>query len=300
MEITLRQIRAFLAIVQLRSFTRAAAMLHLSQPALTVQIRNLEAALGVRLLDRDNRAVEVTRVGLELVPVLQRTIGDLDAALVDLREIGAGRRGTVRVAALPSFAASLLPEVIVTCRRANPALAFVVRDAIASQVVAMVRSEDVDLGITGGVVADAELDVLHETTDQLCLVFQEAHPIGRKRRIGLRDLVDLPLVLTNPGTSVRDVIDAALMTIGRTPMVACEVTYMMSAVAMVRAGLGVTVLPRSARETRVERGIRARAIDDPAFARPVVLVKKKGRTLPPASLAFRDACIAAMRRALRS
>ncbi|MBK5959607.1 LysR family transcriptional regulator [Rhodoplanes elegans] len=296
MDITLRQIRAFLAIVQTRSFTKAAALLHLSQPALTVQIRNLEAALGVRLLDRSNRAVEITRVGLELMPVLQRTVTDLDGALLDIREIGAGRRGTVRIAALPSFAASLLPQVILACRRDNPALGVLVRDAIAAHVVAMVRSEEVDLGLTGGAVADAELDVLHQTTDQLCLVYPADHPIGRKRRIGVQDLVDLPLILTNPGTSLRDVIDAALLGIGRTPTLACEVTYMMSAVAMVRAGLGVTVLPRSAREVRVEQTLRSKAIDDPAFVRPVALVKKKGRTLPPASAAFLDACIAAMQK----
>ncbi|MDC7789475.1 LysR family transcriptional regulator [Rhodoplanes sp. TEM] len=296
MDITLRQIRAFLTIVQTRSFTKAAALLHLSQPALTVQIRNLEAALGVRLLDRSNRAVEITRVGLELLPVLQRTLSDLDGALGDIREIGAGRRGTVRIAALPSFAASLLPQVIMSCRRDNPALGFLVRDAIASHVVAMVRSEEVDLGLTGGAVADAELDVLHQTTDQLCLVYPESHPIGRKRRIGVRDLVELPLILTNPGTSLRDVIDAALLGVGHTPTLACEVTYMMSAVAMVRAGLGVTVLPRSAREVRVERGLRSKGIDDPAFVRPIALVKKKGRTLPPASVAFLDACIAAMQK----
>ncbi|MFL9827618.1 LysR family transcriptional regulator [Rhodoplanes sp. SY1] len=296
MDITLRQIRAFLAIVQTRSFTKAAALLHLSQPALTVQIRNLEAALGVRLLDRSNRAVEITRVGLELMPVLQRTVTDLDGALLDIREIGAGRRGTVRIAALPSFAASLLPQVILACRRDNPALGVLVRDAIAAHVVAMVRSEEVDLGLTGGAVADAELDVLHHTTDQLCLVYPADHPIGRKRRIGVQDLVDLPLILTNPGTSLRDVIDAALLGIGRTPTLACEVTYMMSAVAMVRAGLGVTVLPRSAREVRVEQTLRSKAIDDPAFVRPVALVKKKGRTLPPASAAFLDACIAAMQK----
>jgi DNA-binding transcriptional LysR family regulator len=294
MDVNLRQVRSFLIVAQHRSFTRAAALLHLSQPALTVQIRNLEATLGIRLLDRSSRTVELTRIGRDLLPVLQRLVGDFDAALTDIREVGTGRGGTVRVAALPSLAASLLPGLILASRRSNPGLAFLIRDAIASHVVAMVRNEEVDLGLAGGAVADGELDVLHQGTDQLCLVFPAAHPIGRKRRIGVRDLVDLPLVLTNPGTSLRDMVDAALLKIGHTPTLACEVTYMMSAVAMVRAGLGMTVLPRSAREIRVERGLRAKAIDDPGFLRPIVLIKKKGRTLPPASVAFLDACIAAM------
>ena len=294
MDLNLRQVRAFLAVAHLKSFTRAASLLHLSQPALTVQIRNLETALGGRLLDRTSRAVELTRMGRELLPTLQRALRDLEEAVANAHEIGAGRRGTVRVAALPSFAASVLPSVILTCRRANPALSFVVRDAIASRINAMVRDEDVDLGITGGAVADAQLDVLHTTADRLCLIYPASHPIGRKRRITVTDLTELPLVLTNPGTSLREVIDAAFMQIGQIPALACEVTYMMSAVAMVRAGLGLTILPASAREIRAERGLRARPIDDRAFIRSVAIIKKKGRTLPPASTAFLEACVAAM------
>ena len=99
MDITLRQIRSFLAIAHLGSFTRAASLLHISQPALTVQIRNLETALGVKLLDRTSRSVEVTRLGRELLPSLQRALRDLEAAMADVHEVGAGRRGTVRVAA---------------------------------------------------------------------------------------------------------------------------------------------------------------------------------------------------------
>src|SRR3974390_592163 len=134
MDVTLRQIRAFLSVAHLKSFTQAANRLNVSQPALTVQIRNLEIAFGVKLLDRTSRSVQITRMGRELLPVLQRTLRDLEVATANAHELGAGRLGTVRVAALPSIAASLLPEVIVACRSANPALTFVVRDAIASRI----------------------------------------------------------------------------------------------------------------------------------------------------------------------
>jgi DNA-binding transcriptional LysR family regulator len=294
MDVTLRQIRAFLSVAHLKSFTQAASRLHVSQPALTVQIRNLEMALGVRLLDRTSRSVEITRVGRELMPVLQRTLRDLELAVASTHELGSGRLGNVRVAALPSFAASFLPGVIATSRRKSPALTFAVRDAIASRINAMVRDEEVDLGITGGDVADPQLDALRTTKDRLCLVYPASHPIGRRRRVGPRDLVELPLVLTNPGTSLRAVIDAAFLTVGRIPNLACEVTYMMSAVAMVRAGLGLTILPSSARETHIEPSLRARPIDDDAFVRPIAVIKKRGRTLPPASAAFLEECLAAI------
>jgi DNA-binding transcriptional LysR family regulator len=288
MDVTLRQIRSFLAIAHLGSFTRAAGLMHISQPALTVQMRNLERALGVKLLDRTSRSVEVTRLGRELVPSLQRALRDLEAAVADVHEVGTGKRGTVRVAALPSFAASLLPRVILAYRKANPALAFVVRDAIAVRIADMVGSEEVDIGITGGAIADARLETLHTSTDRLVVIYPDKHRIGRKRRVGVADFADLPLVLTNPGTSVREVVDTAFLKIGRIPIIACEVTYMISAVAMVRAGLGITILPQSAREIRAEPGLHARPIDDPSFVRPVSIIKKKGRTLPPASAGFLD------------
>jgi DNA-binding transcriptional LysR family regulator len=292
MDITLRQIRSFLAIAHLGSFTRAAALLHISQPALTVQIRNLESALGAKLLDRTSRSVEVTRLGRELVPGLQRALRDLEAVVTDAHEVGKGCRGTVRVAALPSFAASLLPRVILACRRINPALAFVVRDAIAARVADMVGSEEVDIGITGGGVIDPRLEVLHTSTDRLVVIYPPSHPIGRKRRITIADFAEAPLVLTNLGTSVREVVDNAFLERGLTPIIACEVTYMISAVAMVRAGLGITILPQSAHEIRAEPSLRARPVDDDSFVRPVSVIKKKGRTMPPASAGFLEVLLA--------
>ncbi len=294
MDLNLRQLRAFVSVAQLGSFTRAAESLHLSQPALTVQIRKLEAGLRCQLLDRNSRSVTLTRIGRELLPLLQRSLHDLDAIVADTHAQGAGRLGTVRVASLPSFAASLLPDVILACRKRNPGIAFVVRDAVANRVMQMVRDEDVDVGITGGEVIESSLEALHAVQDRLCLVYPARHPIGRRRSIRARDIVDLPLVLTDPATSVRAVVDAAFQALGRLPTVACEATYMMTAVAMVRAGLGVTILPASAREIRAERGLQARPIDDPAFARRVSLVKKKNRTLSPATTAFVEACVSAM------
>jgi DNA-binding transcriptional LysR family regulator len=294
MDVSLRQVRAFVAVAGLGSFTRAAARLHVSQPALTVQVRKLEEALDVRLFDRNSRTVALTAMGRELLPVLQRTVEDIDGVLFNARGISAGKRGTVRIAALPSFAASLLPAVILRARRHNPALTFVVKDAIASRVIELVRNEDVDLGLTGGDTNEPDLDVLHRAQDRLCLVYPSSHPVARLRRIRMQDIVDLPLVLVATGTSVRAVVEAAFARAGRVPLIACEATYMMTAAAMVRAGLGVTILPASAREIQAERGLRARPIEDPAFVRPVVMVKKKGRTLAPASETFLRACVAAI------
>jgi len=157
---------------------------------------------------------------------------------------------------------------------------------VASVVNRLVRSEEADLGLTGGEVVDPSLEVLHAGEDRLCIVCPLDHPLAKKRRITLESLAGYPLVLTAAGTSVRAVVDAAFEQAGVAPVLTCEPMYMMTAVAMVRAGLGLTILPGSAREILAERSVVARAIDDPRFVRPIALVKKRGRTLPPITEAF--------------
>jgi DNA-binding transcriptional LysR family regulator len=286
MDLNLRDLRAFVAVAQTGSFTRAATRLHLSQPALTVQIRRLEEIVGVRLFDRNSRNVALTPAGRELLPVLQKSLHDMQQVLADARALADGSSGTVRIACLPTFAASLLPDLIQDLRRTVPGVGFHVRDGVASMVNALVRNEEVDIGLTGGETLDSLFDVLYSGVDRLVAVCPKAHPLARRRRIGAEDLAALPLVLTAQGTSVRAVVDAAFADARRTPVIACEPTYMMTAVAMVRGGLGVTILPATAREVRAEPGLAVLPIDDSRFVRPIALVKKRGRTLPPVTEQF--------------
>ncbi|MDR5761189.1 LysR family transcriptional regulator [Caballeronia sp. LZ035] len=296
MDLNLRDIRALVAVADTGSFTRAAQRLNLSQPALTVQIRRLEEAVGARLFDRNSRNVALTPTGRELLPLLRKSLNDMENVLRDARALGEGGSGTIRLACLPTFAASMLPELIISMKREVPRVAFQIRDVVASAVNALVRSEEADIGLTGGEVADPLLEVLHAGVDRLVAVCPRGHALARKRRIGPADLAREPLVLTAPGTSVRAVVDAALSATGETLEIACEPTYMMTAVAMVRGGLGVTILPETAREVRAEPGLVVKAIDDPAFVRPVALIRKKGRTLPAVTERFVERLRAAIAR----
>ncbi|MFM0662162.1 LysR family transcriptional regulator [Paraburkholderia sediminicola] len=286
MDLNLRDIRAFIAVAQTGSFTRAATRLHLSQPALTVQIRRLEETAGMRLFDRNSRNVALTPTGRELLPLLQKSLHDMEHVLIDARALGEGTSGTVRIACLPTFAASVLPELVQEMKKAVPRVSFHVRDVVASMVNTLVRNEEVDIGLTGGELDDAGFEVLHAGIDRLVAVFPKRHALARRRRITLADLAAVPLVLTAPGTSVRAVVDSAFANARCVPEIACEPTYMMSAVAMARAGLGVTILPASAREVRAEPELVVRPVDDPAFTRPIALIKKRGRTLPPVTETF--------------
>jgi DNA-binding transcriptional LysR family regulator len=288
MEISLRQMRAFIAVAKLGNFTRAAEFLHVSQPTLTVQIKRLEEALELRLFDRNARSVNLTRAGRDLLPAFERTLQDLDSVLSDVKNVSTARHGVIRIASLPSFAAGLLPDSIRQFRKQNPGASFAIKDVIASSLLAIVRSDDVDLGLTGGDVDFPDIEVLFKTSDEMNVIYPEGHPIGKLTRITAERLAQFPIVMMDARTSVRAVTDQAFSKAKLMPVPVAEATYMMTALGMVRAGIGITLLPASAREIAAEPSLRSKRISDPNFSRQVSLIKKKNRTLPPLSKAFAD------------
>jgi DNA-binding transcriptional LysR family regulator len=286
MDVSVRQLRSFVAVAKLRSFTRAAATLHVSQPTLTVQIKRLEEALRLKLFDRTPRSVELTRIGRELLPSLERTLRDLDTVLADTNDIAAERRGVVRIAALPSFAAGVLPDAIKAFRVDHPGVSFELKDVIASRVLAAVRAEDVDLGFTGGETSFPDIETVFATRDEMMVVYPKGHSIGTAAKVTAQVLAGYPLILMHQETSVRAVTDAAFNKAALLVSPASEATYMMTAIGMVKAGIGIAILPASAGEVHAEPTLRSRRINDKNFSRPVALIKKAERTLPPLSQSF--------------
>ena len=298
MDVSLRQVRSFLAVARVKSFTGAASVLHVTQPALTVQIRRLEEALGVTLFDRDTRSVELTRVARDLLPPFERALQDFDAAVGSARDIATQARGIVRLAALPSVAAGILPDAILQFRQQRPNVMFDLRDVIAGQVLTLVQSEQVDFGVMGGAIRGVDVETVFEAQDRLHVVYPRGHRIARLKKIKPVALSEFPLILMQRDTSVRAVVDAGFHAAGLIPKATCEAIYMMTAVGMVRAGLGLTILPGSAREIRAEPGLLSKPIDDPRFTRPVSIIKRSGRTLPPMSEAFLEHLSVCLRAAL--
>jgi DNA-binding transcriptional LysR family regulator len=286
MDVSLRQVRSFLMVARVRSFTGAASVLNVTQPALTIQIRRLEEALGVTLFDRDTRSVELTRVARDLLPAFERTLQDFDAAIGSARDIATQARGIVRLSALPSVAAGVLPDAILQFRERRPNVMFDLRDVIAGQVLSLVQSEQVDFGVMGGPVKALDVETVFEAKDRLHVVYPNGHPIGRSKTVTPAAVAEFPLILMQRDTSVRAIVEAGFHSAGLVPKTTCEAIYMMTAVGMVRAGLGLTILPASAREIKAEPSLQSKPIDDVLFTRLVSIIKRSGRTLPPLSEAF--------------
>ena len=295
MDISIPQIRAFAAVARFKSFTRAAARLNVAQPTLTVQIRNLEEALATRLFDRNSRFVELTRLGRDLLPAVERLLRDFDSLLVDVRDQVAQRRGTIKIAALPSAAVGILPAAIRTFREQYPGADFLLKDVIAGRVLAMVRDESVDLGIIGGNADHPAVERLFQTEDSMHVVCAKDHPLAKVRTVNATVLARYPLIMMDPETSVRQVVDAAFHAAGLMPDPVCEVTYMMTAIGMVQSGLGLAILPGSAREIQIDPNLCSLPIKGTHFVRKISLIKKRKRTLPPLSASFVDYLINRLR-----
>src|SRR5262245_59053704 len=143
-DLNLRQLQTFVTVARLGSFTRAARLLHISQPALTTQVRQLEETLGVRLFDRNTRTVELTRIGKELAPVVTQLLQEIEAVVVNTKELAAQSRGVIRIASLPSISSMILPTAVARFKGLYPGISVVLKDVIAQRLVTMVKAEEVD------------------------------------------------------------------------------------------------------------------------------------------------------------
>jgi len=284
----IRPIRAFLAVARLGSFTKAAAELHVSQPALTVQIHQLEESLSVRLFDRNKRQVALSSSGRELLRPLEKILADIEALMVASHDLSGLQTGSVAVATLPSVASSLLPGVIRQFATEHPNISIQINDAIADQVVRLVKTEEVDFGIGTKVGSDKEIDYVEFLSDELCAFFPNDHPLANRKLLKLRDVAAYPLILTTKGTSVRTLVERALEKERLEVTLACDANYMSTAVGMVRAGLGVSILPKSAIDSASCDGVQISVIRTPGLTRKIGLIRKRNRSLSPAAKCFID------------
>lgn len=293
MRITFSQIRGFVTVASTGSFTRAAEVLHLSQPALTTRIRQMEEALDLRLLNRNTRSLELTEAGKELLPIFRRLVGDLESAISNAKDHSRKSNAIIRVACLPSAAATLLPDLISRFQTKRPEATFVVQDAVNSQIRALVRESHVDFGICVYEGEEPDLSFVDLFEDDLNVVYRPGHPLHTSKQVTTSELTQYPLILINRGSSIREAVERAFAASGVSASPACEVTYMSTAVALVQAGMGIAILPSTAIEVR-SAGILARRVDDGGFVRKLVLVKRKSATLSKVVQLFVDLIVASL------
>ena len=280
----LRHIRAFLVAARLGNFTRAAAELHVSQSAFTVQIRQLEDALGVTLFDRSKRRVALTSAARELLVPLERLLVDAEAVVARSKQLAGLRRGIVSMAMLPSVAAGVVPNAIQKFVQLYPGVVVQIKDLVSEKLIEAVKQEQVDFGIGSRIRVDRELKTAPLLVDKLCAFVPKSHLMARNESVTLKELVAFPLILTGRDSSVRELLERSLRREKLPVSIAYETNYMSTAISMVRAGLGIAVLPEFAANGESREVIRSVAITRPLLSRKIEIIQRKDRTLSPAAV----------------
>jgi DNA-binding transcriptional LysR family regulator len=285
------QAKAFLTVARYGRFTHAAQVLHISQPALTVQVQQLEEALKIKLLDRDTRGVTLTPAGRELVPMLQRLILEQEVIVANARDLAAVKHGIIRMACVPSIATTYLPDAIECFRSTHTNVDFDLRDVNGQHVVNLVREDQVEFGITNVDQKWPDLGVTPLYEEEIHAVFPKSHPIADVDRITLENLAKYPLILLSSEFTSRALIEAAFVEAGQLVRPICEPKHTSTAIGMVRAGLGVALLGSlviAGSNLSCFPQLCSRPIDSPPLMLSINLIRKLGRSLSPATQSFID------------
>lgn len=286
MNITLRQLRAFVALARIGSFTHAADSMHVTQSALSGLIKELELALGVRLVDRSTRKMQLSEVGCEFYPFIKKIVQDLDGVLGDITNLKALRKGIVRIAAPQLMSCTLLPEIIAAYKLEHPEVQICLTDCAVESVTSRVLSGEVDFGI--GPERDPTPEITARTLFEMpfVLVFPKHHALEKQQRISWADAVRFPFIALQGQFAERLTLDlhAAFRDLTLNP--SHEVTFMTTALSMVSANLGITAcLPYAASLVKLFQ-LQMRLLHDPELTRKFLVFTRNSRSLSPAAQSF--------------
>src|SRR5476651_2091308 len=192
MSVTLKQIKAFVAVAQAGSFTTAASRLHRAQSAVSVLISELEEQFGLRLFDRTTRMVQLADAGRDFYPVAEKVLADVQNALSSSKELVAKKRGRVAVAATPLMASILLPKAIGEYAAMYPGISVILHDTLAGLIQPKVRDGEVDFGIGTFEKTGRELLAEPLMADTLVLACPTGHSLADKASVAWRELAGHP------------------------------------------------------------------------------------------------------------
>ena len=253
----LRLLRYFTAVAEELHFSRAAARLHMAQPPLSQQIKRLEEELGVLLLTRTRRRVELTEPGRLFLASAQDILAQVDRAVAQVRSSARGELGRITLGMLSSVAfGDTLPEVLRAYRKRFPAVSIILQEMSAAEQLTALREERIQIGFLRPPVQEPELAATLFHREPLVAVLPAEHPLAGRRRIPLQALAGDPFIVVPRSQALggRDLVVEACLGAGFSPRVAQEALELQSVIGFVAAGFGVSLLPRTARRLQ-HRGV---------------------------------------------
>jgi DNA-binding transcriptional LysR family regulator len=281
----LADLRAFITAARLRSFAAAAKALHLSLPAFSRRISNLEARLQVRLFDRTTRSVELTHLGAGFLRQITPVVDDLDRSVLALRDAAQLESGDVTIGCVFSAVHHFLPAVIRSYREQHPNVLVRILEQGADGVLASVQHGEADFGINYIGMQEPDVDFTALLKEPYVLACRADHALGARQVVRWDELAAWDQVRVSQASRNRIFIDQALTDLPPLPRPVCEVRHVSTLIGLVEAGLGVAVVPQLTlpRQPATVVGIR---LERPTITRTIGIIQRTGRSLSPAADAF--------------
>jgi LysR family cyn operon transcriptional activator len=272
----LRDLEYFLAVVEAGSVTVAARRVHAAQPTLSHALGRLEAELGEKLLERKSRApLRLTEAGEVVAQRSREALSSLSALKDELASLRGHVGGNLRIAAIQSLSATLLPGVLARLAREYPTIKPSVRTLAAESIARAVASGRADVGLLAGAPRSSlrglSVQVLFE--EPLVALVRRRDPLANAKRLRLKQLAGRELVLVPDGTFLSDIVHEACATAGFVPNVRLTLASAEALRETVRAGLGLTILPRGY-ASPADRDLVALPLSHPTPRREVLLVQR--------------------------
>jgi DNA-binding transcriptional LysR family regulator len=282
----LNQLRGFYALARERSFSKAASRLSLTQPAISLQIKALEAELGESLFERHRKAVRLTTAGEVLYQHVQSVLASLEEAKSEIAGLQQLLRGHVAVGTSDTICTYILPEMIRKFRSQYPAVRVDIRNNKSSRILQMVLDNEVDFGLATLPLAHPQVstDVVYCCRDILICPWD--HPLSRKRIVSLAQISAYPLLVFPAGSTTRGLLEAAFRQADLPMQVAMNLSSVESIKRFVEIDLGVSIVPHVA-VTEEERAGRLAALPIRGLPpREIGLIERKSKRRSAAATAF--------------
>ena len=293
--ITLRQLRAFLAVAEHGSFTKAAAVLNITQSALTTAVKNLETEVGLRLFDRTTRQVEPTAYGRQFAVLARRFTEDLERGMDDLRAHVDRQQGLVVVGATATMITSVLVPALKEMSERFPGIRVRIIEVLTAEAIEHVRRGDMDMAFTTVALPDADFDAVPVMRDVFDLVCPPSHRLAREDGPLSWDVFrNHPTIGMSGESGLRGILMGHEAGQAAAAQLAYEVSSVWGLTRMVREGLGIAAVPSLIAQEMATEGIRRIRLAPPVY-RTVSLITRSGRSPTPAAATLVAAALSRLR-----
>jgi DNA-binding transcriptional LysR family regulator len=276
----LRHLRYFLVVAEELHFGRAAARLHITQPPLSQQIRQLEDELGVPLFQRTKRRVQLTDAGRAFQEAAQQMLDHAEQAVRTAQRAHRGEIGPLTIGFVGSAIAGLFSEILLAFRTRFPEVELTLQELTTAQVVLALRERRIDVGILHPPIGEEPFAFETICREPLVVVLPKTHPLATKRCIPLHALAHETIVLVprDLGPGVEDDLVEFCQRAGCYPQRLPGATQMLTVIGLVAAGIGLSLVPASMRTVRW-KGIVYRPLQAPGFQVELMVAWRRDATL---------------------